>query len=161
MFVLVRSKTPTEVVRDYCTMDMNGVRLTGETWQKIKSFICWEEEGGWDAVTVIRDFTVLDSTIASDTAIVTVEFKLLGSQEGDDVWYPEKESDISDKKEFILIKKDQNWCISSPMYRPLVEALKIIDHLSEVLKASEAEGQNRPVLKKSIDQLRNLIHKNK
>jgi hypothetical protein len=63
--------TPEENLKAFLDLDCQGKRLTSKTWSKLLPYISWQEEAGWDRVTVITGYV-------NAIALITVRFDVLG-----------------------------------------------------------------------------------
>jgi hypothetical protein len=120
--------TAEETVRAYCELDANGTRLTSATWSKMLPYIGWQEEAGWDRAVVISGFSVeKPATLPDQTALVTVEYQVLGILSQD--YAPSRKTETV---RFQVKKTGAGWKIMDPDFLPPhVRAEAIIRHLEE------------------------------
>jgi hypothetical protein len=120
--------TPEETVKAYLDLDGQGKRLTSKNWSKVLPYISWQEEAGWDKVTVITGYTLKNADVKKDvSAIVTVDFDVLGSLSSDYQASRRLETVV-----FTVKKTDAGWKITDPdTFRPHVLVNPLITHLEE------------------------------
>jgi len=120
--------TPEETVKAYLDLDGQGKRLTSKNWSKVLPYISWQEEAGWDKVTVITGYTIRKADVKKDvSAMVTVDFDVLGSLSSD-----YQASRRLETVEFTVKKTDAGWKITDPdTFRPHVLVNPLITHLEE------------------------------
>jgi hypothetical protein len=120
--------TPEETVKAYLDLDGQGKRLTSKNWSKVLPYISWQEEAGWDKVTVITGYTIRKADVKKDvSAIVTVVFDVLGSLSSDYQASRRLETVV-----FTVKKTDAGWKITDPdTFRPHVLVNPLITHLEE------------------------------
>jgi hypothetical protein len=120
--------TPEETVKAYLDLDGQGKRLTSKNWSKVLPYIFWQEEAGWDKVTVITGYTIKKADVKKDvSAMVTVDFDVLGSLSSDYQASRRLETVV-----FTVKKTDAGWKITDPdTFRPHVLVNPLITHLEE------------------------------
>jgi hypothetical protein len=120
--------TPEETVKAYLDLDGQGKRLTSKTWSKVLPYISWQEEAGWDRVTVITGYVITKTEVKKNmSALVTVRFDVLGSLSSD--YHPSKSLE---NVVFTVQKTDAGWKITDPdTFRPHVLVNPLITHLEE------------------------------
>jgi len=108
--------TPTGVVRLYCEFDFKIGRISTENFAKLPPLTTWEEEPGWDTVTVVSGFKILSSKQFQDHAVVSIKWNVLGQAGGESVTSDQK-SEVIDYQ-LRLVKG--LWKIESPVTQPHV-----------------------------------------
>jgi hypothetical protein len=118
--------SPENIVEFYCQHDFEGARLSGKTWGKIAQLITWQDEPGWDTITVISSFVIIDSKQGENEADVIVEYgPSTNIQPG------EQYEIMTDPKRVHFQLKNINgiWKISGPMIMPHVSEEIVIKRL--------------------------------
>lgn len=108
--------TPIEVVRQYCDFDLKTGRISTANFGKLPPLVTWDEEPGWDTVTVVSGFKILSSKQSQHRAVVTVRWDVLGHAEAENVT-KERTPEIVEYK-LKLVKG--LWKIESPIVQPHV-----------------------------------------
>ena len=108
--------TPTDVVRLYCDFDLKTGRISTANFAKLPPLVTWEEEPGWDTVTLVSSFKILASKESQDRAAVTVKWDVLGHAEGENVTKDQK-SEVID---YQLRRVKGLWKIEGPVEPPHV-----------------------------------------
>jgi hypothetical protein len=129
--------TPEETVKAFCDLDAEATRLSSETWSRVRPYIAWEEEAGWDRTIVISGFTVSKAKMRSATAAsVAVEYQVAGVLSGEYL-----RSRRTEAITFTLRKSPEGWKITSPDFMPPHVLMKpLIRHLEET-KSLELTGK--------------------
>jgi hypothetical protein len=120
------SDSPEKIVENYCQHDFEGSRLSGKTWREIANLITWQDEPGWDIITVISSFAIIDSKQGENEADVIVEYSpSMNIQPG------EQYEILTDPKriDFHLQNVNGIWKISSPMIMPHVSEEVVLKRL--------------------------------
>ena len=138
-----KSASAVETVKAYCDLDAQAARLTSETWGRVRPYIAWEEEAGWDRTVVISGYAVKEVKKRSDTAeTVIVEYHVLGILSGDYL-----SSRRTETVKFTLRKTDLGWKITAPdfmpphvLLQPLLKHLEETKNLELADKLKGAEG---------------------
>jgi hypothetical protein len=108
--------TPKEVVRLYCDFDLKTGRISTANFAKLPPLVTWEEEPGWDTVTIVSSFKILSAKQSQDSAIVTVKWDVLGHAEAENVTKGQKSEVI----EYQLKRAKGLWKIDAPVIPPHV-----------------------------------------
>lgn len=95
------------VVEKFCTADAQGARLSSKTSDQTRSLTTWEDEPGWDEVTIISGFKISKETYSKGKAQVTVIYDVVGKR-------------VGKKVTFTLVPVDRQWKIESPQIEPHV-----------------------------------------
>ena len=95
------------VVEKFCKADAQGARLSSKTSGQTRSLTTWEDEPGWDKVTVISGFKISKETYFEGKAQVTVIYEVVGKRAGE-------------KVTFTLVPVDRQWKIEAPQIEPHV-----------------------------------------
>jgi len=108
--------SPEEVVRRYCDFDLRTGRISTANFAKLPPLVSWEEEPGWDTVTVVSGYKILSAKQYQDRATVTVKWDVLGRSEAENVTKDNK-SEVIDYQ-LRLVKG--LWKIEAPVIPPHV-----------------------------------------
>lgn len=121
-------KSPEETVKAYLDLDGQGRRLTSKTWAAVLPYISWQEEAGWDSVTVISGYEILKPEKRKDAGTaVTVRFDVVGSLAGE--YQPSRRSETV---VFTVKMTEAGWKIVEPdTFRPHVLVNPLVTHLEE------------------------------
>lgn len=122
---------PSKVVRKYCRLDLQGVRMSGATWQQGAPLIDWEDEPGWDTFTLTLGFRILEERVHKDHATVRVAYDVAG--EVDSSWRLELKR-WTETITFQLIRKAGKWKIEAPTIQPHVSPKVLQDDFAKTLK---------------------------
>jgi hypothetical protein len=118
-------ESPTAVVREYCQLDMEGGRLSGQNpyVNTMFSLVAWPDEPGWDSAIVVKRFAIVGSHAGQPGPTVTVRYTLLAKMTGANLSRSEKPYEVVT---FVLAKSGGGWKIQRPMIPPhvSVEAAK-------------------------------------
>ena len=81
-------KATQDVVRRYYTRDLEGARLSGDTYKaRIAPLITWKDEPGWDTVFVTQKVYISRSEkIAGSRAAIEVRYENIGIISGGGGW---------------------------------------------------------------------------
>lgn len=129
--------TAEATVRMFCELDSAGKRLSSETWPAVRPYIAWQEEPGWDRVTIITGFRVGTAQRTSDTSSsVKVEYAVLGTADRDFHRAVASKSVV-----FQVVKTALGWKITSPDFLPPhVLAQSLLKHLERTGDTAAAAG---------------------
>jgi hypothetical protein len=94
----------------------------------VQPYISWQEEAGWDRVTVITGYVITKTEMKKNAvALITVRFDVLGSLASD-----YHSSRGLENAAFTVKKTDAGWKIIDPdTFRPHVLVNPLITHLEE------------------------------
>ena len=109
---------PGEVVRQYCDFDFKIGRISSENAAQLPPLTTWEEEPGWDGVTVVAGFQIVSTKVSQDRSSVTVRWQVLGDFNAERVVAKQKEEIV----EYQLKLVGGFWKIDSPVICPHVSA---------------------------------------
>lgn len=106
-----------ETVENFCRLDFEGARLSSNSWSKIRPLIAYEEELGWDTALGILAYQIDTISITGNKANVVVRYEIVKAYPSD--FSP---SELKDLKvvQFNLVKKNNNWLLSSYILYPRV-----------------------------------------
>lgn len=144
---------PEEVVEAFVNADFKGCGLGYDVvckWTEIQKYTLWEDAPGWDMFTVVKEFKIIPISQNSTTAIVKVEYKVIGNVDGSRL-IKAKNNEIVKYK---LIKVDGLWKIDSPQLPPHVGIKKAIEHLKIVSEQYENNLQQKQKIKQIIKELK-------
>jgi hypothetical protein len=106
--------TPADVVRMYCEFDLKTGRISTANFAKLPPLVTWEEEPGWDTVTIVSGFRILSSKLFDRRATVSVRWDVLGHSEAENVTKDRK----SEVVEYQLKQINGLWKIDEPVIPP-------------------------------------------
>jgi hypothetical protein len=137
------SRSPDRVVDEYCRLDLNGARVGGGlAVHRIFKLVTWEVEPGWDTITVVRSYRLIDSRKTKTGAEVRVEYQVLGEIPANTLELKAGSEIIT----FVLRRSGTAWKIEKPVFQP---------HLSiEAAIAAERQAltaNHDPELKRQIE----------
>jgi hypothetical protein len=112
---------PGEVVRQYCEFDFKIGRISSENFAQLPPLTTWEEEPGWDGVTVVSGFQIVSTKLSQNRAIVTVRWQVVGDFSAERVVAEQKEEVV----EYQLKLVGALWKIDSPVIGPHVSAVTL------------------------------------
>ena len=143
-----KSATPSDVVRQYCELDMEGARLSSQNPHvaKVFSLVTWSEEPGWDSATVIRGFEVVGVRAGRQTSAVTVRYEVLGEMSGVSVATSRR---IPELVTFVVRRSETGWKIDRPLIRPHISADAAIAALNDLLRV-ETNAQRKEQLRDAL-----------
>ncbi len=131
--------TPEETVKAFCDLDAQATRLSSETWPRVRPYISWDDEAGWDQTVVISGFSVARTEMRSAAAAsVIVEYQVAGVLSGDYL-----RSRRTERITFTVRKSAEGWKITSPDFMPPHVLMQpLVRHL-EATKNLELAGKLR------------------
>jgi hypothetical protein len=118
--------TPEGVVQQFCQLDAEGKRLSGDTLAEITKFVAWEEIGG-EVIFIIDSFNVGKATIDGNKASVPVDYRIIGST--DSIQFLEPSPKRMNPYIYKLIRSNGVWKIDAPLSAPHVHWKTAIAHL--------------------------------
>ncbi|HYL64862.1 MAG TPA: hypothetical protein VE077_19785 [Candidatus Methylomirabilis sp.] len=113
------STGPEQVVRQYCDFDFKIGRISTDNFRKLPPLYTWEEEPGWDGVTLVSSFKIVSTKVTQDRAIVTVDWHVAGEFGAEKVTAPRQKDEIV---EYQVKLVGGSWKIDSPLLCPHVSA---------------------------------------
>lgn len=137
------TKTPKQVVEEYCKLDAAGALTSSEGWPTISPLFVWPDAPGWDTFTVVRRYTVGAEKKVGRTATVPVEYEVAGVLDSTPRFRPAKVKKVTvvyhlvyDNKRFVM-DADGNpdrevasgaarWRIAKPQNEPHVSYEKAL-----------------------------------
>ncbi|NTW57539.1 MAG: hypothetical protein HGB21_01205 [Nitrospirae bacterium] len=155
------SLPPSAVVRNYCNLDAEGARLGGSTasdskQRSIWELVTWEDEPGWDSVVAITGFRLLDAREEKDSAVVRVQYDVLGDIAGSRITVADRNNPSDpilkswQTTDFHLKRTPKGWRIASPVMKPHPVAPVIISHLEGLLASESGPGERYDDLVKTL-----------
>ena len=132
----VNNQEPVDVLRSFCQLDSNGVRLNGGRWSVPNSYVTWDVEPGWDSLTIVRGFRInpLGEDMQGKVSVL-VEYEILGKLAGFE-WVPVSTSDTTsaysnslESVEYQLTNTQSGWRIAKPVIQPHVSLSATLRHL--------------------------------
>jgi hypothetical protein len=118
----------------------------------IWALVTWEDEPGWDSVVAIRDFRILDAHEERDTAVVRVQYDVLGYIGGSRITLADRNNPSDpilkswQTTEFHLKLTPEGWRIASPVMEPHPSAATIIGHIEGLLAPESGRAERDPAL---------------
>lgn len=98
-------------------LDSLGVNLTseGDTWKYVQDLAVWEDAPGWDGVTIIDGFEIVDETYDKNgTAKVTVKYHVIGDRSGEVAKKVNKDLKVT----YEVLNLGGVWKIKEPQLEP-------------------------------------------
>ncbi len=135
---------PEEVVKKYCRLDFDGVRLSSKSYAQIAPLSLWEEEPGWDEATVISGYQATSVRTQRNGAVIKVRFEILGRLFGLGIFTLNRKSEVMD---FSLILSNGKWIIQKPLYRPYISLNTARKHIRELLGPATITMRSAHMLK--------------
>ncbi|MBI4401073.1 MAG: hypothetical protein HY581_05530 [Nitrospirae bacterium] len=151
-------KPPTEVVKQYISLDMKGARLEAMSKEVLKPYINWKDEPAWGQVVVIESYTVPDDVkrweiISATEAIIPVEFKVLGSVYLESAAFlPETRTE---RVRFRVKAVIDRWRIMEPLYPPHVGQKRMLNHVRQAM-LQETDASHLAKLTELRDELKKI-----
>jgi hypothetical protein len=150
--------TPTEVVQQYCNFDFETGRISSANFSKLPPLVTWEEEPGWDTVTVVSGFKILSSKQTSERAAVRVRWEVLGHWEWDTAASEQK----SEVVEYQLRLLNGLWKIEAPILPPHVSLSTlrtfVLSQPADDPKRRELWVRNLDLLRQTFDPLKHITN---
>jgi hypothetical protein len=141
--------SPLSLVEEYVRRDAGGARLREDAWSS--GVVTWEEEPGWDIVSVVRGYGFRPVPAAGDTARVEVRYRIAGRVEPkDESTYRFVPADSTEVQVFELVRLPSGWKIAAPQLTPHLLPAAAARQYSEVLDSASAAqlarlaGTSRP-----------------
>lgn len=135
---------PAQSVRDFCRMDLQGVRLTSKhpSAQKFARLLAGDGEFPEEPVKIVAAFHVLSVSETDGAATVHVTYELLGqltgALESDGLTLQRASEDV----EFSLLRADGLWKVKAFEFPPHVSARALRDHIRDVLLDDQHHGDS-------------------
>jgi hypothetical protein len=148
-------RKPADVVKEYCQLDLQGARLSGETWSRVAPLVGWEDEPGWDSAILASGYHVQSTTVRPDHASVIVVFRVLGSLEDDKPFAPARKGKY-ETISFHLERAGDSWKIVRPVIPPHVSLRSMMEHLRGLLAHEENGSERKQTLEEQLHQLEKL-----
>lgn len=152
--VFAAEESPQDVVKKYFTADLNGVRLSGQTYKTIKPLIVWEHEPGWDFAFITDDVKIYNMQKISNTEVsVEVRYRIVGILSGDDL----SEYYFKEVIDFVVTREGARWKIKKPIFPPHISSVAAVKQIEELIRTEGAEDRNRASkLKNTLERLKNI-----
>lgn len=145
------SNTPQDIVRKYYTKDLQGVRLSGDTYGEIESLITWKHEPGWDHAFIVNEISIRDSKeISKDDTLIEVKYHIIGIMDGHDLL----EFIFYEVIDFEVTRDQGEWKIKNPIFPPHISVKSAIKHFEEL--SSKITDEDRKTINRTIERLREL-----
>ena len=136
---------PAGVVAAYLNEDAAGSGWSSETFPRLIHYAVWPDAPGWDTITVIKSFAILDTTVSGNKAKVKVVYGVLG-QLGNDTF---KKAIASEAATYSLSRANGQWTIEEPQLMPHIA-------VGDVIRLSKSRENQTPELKVSLAELAKL-----
>ncbi len=108
---------PQGIVKEYYSMDLDGVRLSGSSWKKVRPLITWDDEPGWDQIYITKDASIHGiKNVSANKTIVEVRYRVIGILSGESLY----SFAFNEIVEYVLVKNHDDWKISEPIIPPHV-----------------------------------------
>lgn len=139
-----KPSSPFQSVRDFCRMDLQGVRLSSKhpSARKFARLLAGEGEFPEEPVKIVAAFHVLSVSETDGAATVHVTYELLGQLTGglesDGITLQRASEDV----EFSLLRADRLWRVKAFDFPPHVSARALCDHIRNVLLDDERHGDS-------------------
>ena len=137
-------KDPTDMLKQYITLDERGARLDAISFETLKPYIDWKEEPAWGHTVVIAQATVIDDVkqweiLGPIDVFIPVEFKIVGSVYWDSVTFlSEPRTEVV--KFHVKGIKDR-WRIVDPILPPHVGVKHVLNRVR--LALADEKDQTR------------------
>ncbi len=152
--VFARDVGPEETVKKYFNADMNGMRLSGKTYQEqISPLITWRNEPGWDVSFITKKAYISKIEQGTNNASVEVRYENSGFRYGDDLILV----DFIEVVIFSLVKDrdSMHWKIEDPIIPPHVAPKTMVFRLEQRI-AKERDRKEIEKLKNRVQTLREI-----
>jgi hypothetical protein len=157
---------PISVVDRYCEKDLNGARLSSDSWRKsrISELTIWgNAEPGWDYAIIVGGYHVEYNMNSINIAKIHVTYEVLGVITSTD-WYAAISSGQSNHISrawsdtvFTLTRTNNQWQISAPQMPPHVAPEMMLEHLVVLQSTSNPNTIRAEKRAAHIDTLNALI----
>jgi len=140
----LRPSGPAQSVRDFCRMDLRGVRLSSKhpSAQKFARLLAADGEFPEEPVKIVAAFHVRTVSENDDAATVHVTYDLLGqltgALESDGITLQRASEDV----EFSLLRADGLWKVKAFDFPPHVSARALRYHIRDVLMDDQRHGDS-------------------
>jgi hypothetical protein len=94
-------------VKIFCELDGLGIRTSSEGWKYTKVLVNWEEEPGWDILSVFDKYEIVKEQYQTNKAIVEVKYHIIGKYSGERL----KKANINELIVYKLLLIDGSWKI--------------------------------------------------
>lgn len=167
------TKTPKQVVEEYCKLDAAGALTSSEGWPTISPLFVWPDAPGWDTFTVVRGYTVGTEKKVGKTATVPVQYEVAGVLDSTPRFRPAKVKKVTvvyrlvyDNKRFVM-DADGNpdheeasgaarWRISKPQNEPHVSYEKALAMAQDWL-ANTPDAGTKKNAERALAELKRVI----
>lgn len=136
---------PAGVVAAYLNEDAAGSGWSSETFPRLIRYTAWPDAPGWDTVTVIKSFAILDAVVNGNKAKVKVAYSVLGLLANDTF----KKAIASEAVTYSLSRAEGKWTVEEPQLMPHIA-------VGDVIRLSKARENQTPELKTSLGELQKL-----
>jgi hypothetical protein len=150
--------TPEGVVQQFCQLDAEGKRLSGDTLAEITKFVNWKEAGA-EVMFVIVSFKVGKATIDGNKASVPVDYRTIGST--DSIQFSEPSPKRMNPYIYKLIRSNGVWKIDAPISAPHVHWKTAIAHLRLLQKDESPRSKQLESIINEILKKRGMLNKPK
>lgn len=135
---------PAKSVRDFCRMDLQGVRLSSQhpSAQKFALLLAGDGEFPEEPIKIVTAFHVRSVSENDDAATVHVTYDLLGqltgALESDGLTLQRASEDV----EFSLLRAGGFWKVKAFDFSPHVSKRALRDHIRDVLMDDQRHGDS-------------------
>jgi len=120
---------PEDIVKKYYTADINGARLSSNTYNIVKPLILWENEPGWDIIFITRNAVITGKKVIHNNEIhIEARYHIIGIIAGEQIL----DLEFFEVINFILVKKDNTWKIKQPIFYPHVSPMSAKKHFEKL-----------------------------
>jgi hypothetical protein len=124
-------QTPTQVVEEYCHVDLNGARVSSDNpyVDKYFSLVSWQNEAGFGEMDITRECRLLSTSVHGKTAEVAMEYENIGTIDE----YTVHKAWRKERVLFKLTSTSGKWIIVHPMIRPHLSVSALISNFEDLL----------------------------
>jgi len=147
-------RSPQETVREYFSKDLEGARLSAETYKAwIAPLITWKDEPGWDTVFVTKKVYISKTKqIESSRVAIEVRYENVGIISGGGGWDADfLEIRFTEVVEFILVRQGVEWRIQGPVFYPHVSPTRLAKDLELFMMSQNEKADGR------LQKLKNIL----
>lgn len=145
-----------QTVEKYCRLDLKGARVGGTMRvPEIFRLGAWKDEPGWDTITVVRGYRLVESRNTKTGAAVRVEYRDIGEIAENTLSL----KSVIENVTFTLRRSNSGWKIVRPAIQPHLSVDAAIASLRESLAATE-DSKEKEKTKSTIKQLETLRETN-
>lgn len=126
-------ETPSKAISEFLIFETDGGRLTSETYgQYFKMYIAAPkdyDEPGWDEVTVVEDYKLLDvKCLSSKRCEAKVEFVLTPTKKLQVLGIVEHPNGTKEEKTYVIVKRGNSWLLEPGFGSPIITLKTYTSH---------------------------------